>query len=188
MPDPIIMRNIGLEKIERAKEIAVKFHGEQTYGDKPYEHHLQSVVNILHRFNFDPENSDDFPLFVSAWLHDSLEDTELEKSEIENEFGDEIADIVWRVTDEDGANRKERKAKTYLKLKDSEKAIILKLADRIANVESCLRNNSNLLQMYQKEHPTFFEKLRPYSTSEKANEMWEYLNKILEKEQVSKFT
>lgn len=166
------------EQFENARLMALKAHGEQLYGDRPYERHLQEVVEILYRFGFRLENEADFPLLISAWLHDSLEDTDLTKAEIEAEFGAEIADLVWRVTDEDGANRKERKAKTYLKTRKSEQAIILKLADRIANVKSCLQNNQRLLQMYKKEQAHFSESLKPFSQSEKALEMWEHLEKL----------
>lgn len=176
------MKSEKLIKFEKARQMAVEVHGEQTYGDKPYEHHLQYVVNILNRFEFEIESDEDFPLFISAWLHDSLEDTDLEKFQIENEFGEVVADIVWRVTDEEGANRKERKAKTYVKIKESEKAIILKLADRIANVESCLQTNRGLLQMYLKEQPTFSESLKPFSKSEKGLAMWKHLEEILNNE------
>lgn len=166
------------ELFDKARAIAIKAHGEQLYGEKPYEHHLQMVGEILRRFGFHSENDDHFPLLISAWLHDSLEDTDLTKAEIEAVFGNEVADLVWRVTDEDGANRKERKAKTYLKLRESEQAIILKLADRIANVESSLQNNPGLLRMYAKEQFHFSESLKPFSQSEKSFKMWEHLEKL----------
>lgn len=165
--------------LEKARELAVKSHGEQKYGNEPYEFHLQSVVDTLKRFGFDSNNNMDAPLFIAGWLHDSLEDTTLSKYEIEKEFSSEIADLVWRVTDEEGLNRKERKEKTYLKIRESESAIILKLADRIANVESSLKFNKGLLKMYQKEQAGFSENLKQYSKNPKTLEMWKYLEEKL---------
>jgi (p)ppGpp synthase/HD superfamily hydrolase len=135
------------------------------------------VAEVLTSFGFSIET--DPYLMIGAWLHDSIEDTDLTKHEVEAEFGSDVADIVWRVTDEAGGNRKERKARTYPKTRESEDAIILKLADRIANVESSLVTGGDLLHMYRKEHAYFTESLRPFSTKEKALEMWAHLNGLL---------
>jgi len=162
-----------------AQRLACEAHTDQKYGDLPYEHHLQNVVDVLIRFGFDLHNEDEADILIAAWLHDSLEDTNLSLNKIEAYCGAEVADIVYRVTDEPGKNRKERKEKTYPKIRESEKAIQLKLADRIANVKNCIDNNSSLLKMYQKEHQSFVDNLKPYSKQTNTLQMWNYLENLI---------
>src|SRR5262245_31138361 len=100
---------------EQARQLAIAAHGNQTYGDKPYEHHLRAVVDVLKRFGASLEDASTAPLLIAAWLHDSLEDTALSRAEVETNFGAEVTELVWRVTDEPGATRKERKPATYRK-------------------------------------------------------------------------
>lgn len=64
-------------------------------------------------------------------------------------------------------------------MNDKPRAIILKLADRIANVENSLKNNAGLLLMYRKEHSSFAEKLLPASPTEAAV-MWVHLDALLQ--------
>lgn len=163
------------QQFERARLFAIKAHSEQYYCEKPYEYHLQAVINVLIRFGTRIDCETNAPLLVAAWLHDTLEDTSLDKEGIAREFGVEVAELVWLVTDAQGRNRKERKAATYLKTKQSEKAIILKLADRIANVEESLQNSAGLFQMYMKEQEFFqiiFALKRRASKPRKCGTIW----------------
>ena len=164
---------------EQAREVAIAAHGDQQYGDKSYEHHLHAVVNVLRRFGASLEDTATAPLLIAAWLHDSLEDTALSRAEVETCFGAEVAELVWRVTDEPGATRKERKPATYRKTRENQSAVVLKLADRIANVEESLENNSGLLRMYGHEQREFKDALQPSSTSELAARMWDHLDQLL---------
>lgn len=96
--------------IEKAKAFAEKVHTGQTYGgDKPYTYHLAAVVQEAERFKLPEE------VVAAAWLHDTIEDTNTTREELINEFGEEVARLVWAVTDYDGKNRKERAQKTLLK-------------------------------------------------------------------------
>lgn len=134
----------------KAEEFAIKAHGTQKYGDAPYEAHLRHVVKILTDEGF----ATDPVLLAAAWLHDVAEDTATSLTEIETVFGADVSDIVQRVTDEPGANRKERKSKTYPKIRTHRGATIVKLCDRIANVEAS-KANPKKMSMYLSEHPEF---------------------------------
>lgn len=137
--------------IQAAQAFASVKHEGQKYGDtEPYTKHLAHVAEVLLRFKFDDED-----LIVAAWLHDSVEDTDATITQIEMMFGRRVADIVGRVTNEPGKNRKERHAKTYPKIQKSMDATTIKLADRIANVESSVEASSDKLGMYRKEHEAF---------------------------------
>ena len=69
-------------------------------------------------------------------MHDLFEDTAATPELMIGLGADpQAVAIAEKVTDEPGATRKERKLKTYPKIATDAEAIVLKLADRIANVE-----------------------------------------------------
>lgn len=144
--------------IEQAKLFATQKHvldNRQLYSNLlPYTHHLQAVEAVLIRFGFDDEE-----IRAAAWLHDVIEDTRdhnnrVKKRDIEEMFGEDVANLVDAVTNEPGVNRAQRHALTYPKIrKAGVRALALKLADRIANVS----NGGRQVAMYKKEHADFKE-------------------------------
>ena len=84
-----------------------------------------------------------------------MEDTAVSYNDIKEKFGIEVAEIVYAVTDELGRNRKERKAKTYPKIKENKDAIIVKLGDRISNMRNSLLKGHKMSEMYIKEYKEF---------------------------------
>ncbi len=165
-PDPV-----------KARMFAEIAHSGQTYNDEvPYTFHLESVVNVLARFGFTD------PVFVcAAWLHDVIEDTNKSYNDIKKRFTEPVAEIVYAVSSELGRNRKERNEKTYPKIKALVEALILKLADRIANCEyGAATGGKN--DMYKKEYNDFRETLyRETNESYDAQikRMWNHLDKLL---------
>lgn len=155
--------------IERAREIAQTAHQGQKYGGHPYMYHIEKVVQIAKKLGYSQD------VIIACYLHDTLEDTNLTREEIEEIFGKHIADVVYAVTDEPGANRKERKSKTYQKIKAIPDAIAVKLCDRIANVQESLSGNEGLFKMYKKEQPAFEFALRD-SSNQRA---WDILDSML---------
>jgi len=138
--------------ITKARTIAFKAHSTQKYGNQPYSVHLESVAtlalaactgaNCKNRVLFEPGSYSETAVTL-AYLHDIVEDTSVTLSDIKTEFGDFIADCVALLTDEQGSNRKERKAKTYAKMSNIAKnskheiVLIIKACDRLANLSSC---------------------------------------------------
>lgn len=95
-----------------------------------------------------------------AYLHDTIEDTHISNGDIANDFGIYIATCAGMLTDEPGLNRQERKLRSHAKLSRIkgifELALIVKAADRLANVRACIdQSNRRLFTMYQDEHPAF---------------------------------
>lgn len=170
---------MGMEKYDLAKEFASIMHHGQSYGSNPYTYHLEQVEMVINRFGF----RHDMVLRTCAWLHDLIEDTEVSYDQICFRFGSEIADIVYAVTNEMGRNRKERFSKTYPKILSNERALILKLADRIANFEYAKGTNTQYLDMYKKEWKTFKETLYSDDMSDnRIRTMWVYLESIFSDE------
>jgi (p)ppGpp synthase/HD superfamily hydrolase len=159
-----------LEK--RASEFARRAHTGQEYsGGDFHERHLARVVATLRDFGVS-----DPVLLAAAWLHDTVEDTSTTVEDVRREFGDDVADLVWRLTDEPGKNRKERHHLTHLKIRGRPESVRVKLADRIANVESSVEEGTHLFGMYRKEHTQFRADLQREG---EWREMWERLEKSL---------
>ena len=157
------------EKIyKEARMVAVKAHSNQDYdGVFPYEKHTDDVVDILKRFGYSGK------FIVGGYLHDVMEDNGLSYSKIKRHFGKEVAEMVYCVTDELGRDREEKKRKTLPKTASNPDAIILKLADRIANLE-----HGGKLDMYRKEHKEFKQMLFANTPSD-ALKMWECVDKLI---------
>lgn len=71
----------------------------------------------------------------------------------------------------DGKNRKERKARTYPALRANLDAVVVKVADRIANMEENGKGD-----MYAKEFEDFQMNLRIYGH---IPEMWDHLANLV---------
>lgn len=136
--------------VNKARMFAGVAHAGQTYADEmPYTEHLEHVVEKLRKFGFDTP-----AMICAGYLHDVIEDTTKSYNDIMERFGEEVAELVFAVSSELGRNRKERNAKTYPKMAGNAMATVLKLADRIANVDYSLANGGKL-EMYRKEYPDF---------------------------------
>lgn len=177
------------ENVKKAIQFASKAHEGQTYSDVySYVRHLEMVYEVLVEFGF----GEDETLMVSGWLHDVIEDTDASYQTVKKEFGLVVAEAVYGVTDEIGRNRKEKKAKTYPKIRDNDDSLALKLADRIANVKfSCngVFGNPSKFNMYRDEQEEFelelwYNRLREPDAKLtprglKLLNMWEHLRNLL---------
>ena len=114
-----------MNKIEKAINFAREKHkGQLDDEGKDYFFHLEQVVDILQSV------TDDEEIIASAYLHDTLEDTNTTYNELVEEFGVVVADLVNEVTHE---GQKDEKGFYFPRLK-SKKAILIKFADRLSNI------------------------------------------------------
>lgn len=135
-----------------ARDFAIHAHGGQLYGTRPYVVHLDAVAELAAPFGEVAR--------CAAYLHDVVEDTEVPLDQVREVFGELVATCVELVTDAPGTTRKERKAKTYAKLAlvsgPAELALVVKTADRLANVRACVADDKrDLWAMYQGEQAVF---------------------------------
>lgn len=162
------------DKAIRARQFADEAHGAQLYDGRPYMFHLEQVYGMLLRFKVQTDE-----LLIAAILHDVIEDTALNFSDLNREFGPLVAELVYAVTDELGRNRHERHFKTYPKIKALPLSITLKLADRIANVEHSIRaGNRDKFLMYRREHFEFLAGIGPAGPIS----MWKHLEDLMKLE------
>lgn len=163
-----------MTQLEIALMIAEKAHVNQTYDIFPYMYYIKRVVEVATDLGYDES------ILIACALHDSIEDDGVSYNDIKKAFGQEIAEIVFAVTDELGRNRIERKSKTYPKIQANWKATVVKICDRIANAEHSKQYSRSKFQMYQNEHETFctmlMSKHHPHSETNRA---WKRLNKLM---------
>lgn len=160
--------------IMKAKEFAFKYHEGDKYGIYPYTFHLNQVYNVLKFFGVHDEL-----ILVCAWLHDIIEDTECLYEDLFEEFGKDVADLTYLVTDKRGKNRQERQQKTYPLIAKDERARILKLADRIANMTQSQHEKEKQWLMYAKEYDFFKTTLLTEDYSVVEQTMWRYLEGLM---------
>lgn len=172
-------KELTIAKYNAIRDFAIENHNNQKYGKYPYEIHLTNVISVLFRQGvFISENN--YSLLASSWLHDILEDTPITHDEFISQFGKEIFDIVWALTDGEGNNRKERKDKMYKKLIHNQNAIIVKLADRIANVEFSLINQDHEhFNKYVIENEELNNQLKNNIQTDLGNKLLKYLNSVI---------
>lgn len=169
------------ERLRKAIAFAIEAHGVQKYGKEPYATHLHQVAETLHRFYknvADLSNrlnigQDEF--LCAAWLHDTIEDTGTTREQIEKEFGANVANLVWAVTNESGATTEEKAKTTYRKIGSVSGATLLKLADRIANLETCIRQANGKMK---KKYRSLFPLMKEFMRSDEGPDMWAYLETL----------
>jgi guanosine-3',5'-bis(diphosphate) 3'-pyrophosphohydrolase len=141
------------ELVSHARTFALEHHSDQKYGAKPYIYHLDAVAKLVEPYSIKAQ--------IIAYLHDILEDTKVTYQHLTSEFGEDIARCVQLVTDDQISNPQQRTANTYTRLVSIEKsskdavALIVKVADRLANMQASLETRPMLLALYIGEHPRF---------------------------------
>jgi len=170
-------------KLLECWDFASKHHKGQWYGSKPYMYHLKKVSDVAMDCNITDES-----ILMSCLLHDIIEDTEVSFNDIKEKFGEEVAEIVYCVTDELGRSRKERKFKTYKKIRNNPKSIVVKLCDRISNISESMGSenfNLKLMKMYLDEHNDFVKGISNRVSFDLTMKCWikyEAMIKVLENE------
>lgn len=114
---------------DTARALAVEHHRDQLYGrsNLPFTHHLTAVAGLVALY------TEDQTTVAAAWLHDIVEDTEIEVGDIRAAYGDELADIVDRLTDPSGLTRRMAKEIAIPRAAECPKAALVRLADRFVN-------------------------------------------------------
>jgi guanosine-3',5'-bis(diphosphate) 3'-pyrophosphohydrolase len=128
----------GIVPVMQALDFAARRHASQRRkGDQaePYLNHLVEVACLL------AEATDGLdPALISAGiLHDTVEDTPTEFSELEERFGAEVATLVRELTDDKRLPKVLRKQKQVRSAPHtSPRARMIKIADKISNIRSVL--------------------------------------------------
>ena len=98
-----------------------------------YVIHLTEVARLL----AEATDGADPALVMAGLLHDTVEDTATTESELRAAFGDDVTALVIQVTDDKTLDKDERKRlQIQTAPGKSERARMLKIADKIANLRS----------------------------------------------------
>jgi GTP pyrophosphokinase len=110
---------------DKALEFASIKHEEQLDDQgRPYFFaHIIQVHSLL------KDITDDEEILCAGILHDTIEDTDTTYDELVHEFTKEIADLVLELT-----HQGEKETGRYFGLLHSNKAVIVKFADRLSNL------------------------------------------------------
>jgi (p)ppGpp synthase/HD superfamily hydrolase len=144
--------------VKEAKELAKKLHEGMTdkYGN-PYFEHLERVADRVRdmEYNMVDETSEINLYLVAAYLHDSVEDTEMELFDIESKFGKDIAVAIDLLTRKEGmpyseyVERIRRDAKSDV-INSGKIARVVKLADLFDHLMGPTPCPPNLIKRYEK--------------------------------------
>lgn len=120
---------------------------KRKYTKEDYISHPQEVALILTKIAAKPE------VVAAGWLHDVVEDTNVELDLIHQEFGHRVAELVSWLTDEEVAgNRAARKAYARERWKKAPNdAKTVKLADIISNTKDVAEHDPKFAEVYLEE-------------------------------------
>lgn len=111
--------------------------GQKRRSGKPYFTHCIQVGQKLSEWNLDLNT------IIAGLLHDTIEDTDVTKEDIINNFNFEIAELVEGVSKLSGirfTSRKEKQAENYMKMflsvAQDIRVILIKFADRLHNMKT----------------------------------------------------
>lgn len=124
--------------IDRAYIFSARVHaGQLRLSGEPYLAHPLEVANILTEMKLDPVS------IAAGLLHDVVEDTHSTAEEIYNIFGKDVTHIVSGVTkisslpfSSDQHRQAENTRKMILAMADDIRVILVKLADRLHNIQT----------------------------------------------------
>ncbi|PZO50120.1 MAG: bifunctional (p)ppGpp synthetase/guanosine-3',5'-bis(diphosphate) 3'-pyrophosphohydrolase [Alphaproteobacteria bacterium] len=124
--------------INRAYIYATAAHGSQTrHSGDPYFAHPIEVAGILTEYKLDAAT------IVAGLLHDTIEDTEVTRKDIEAKFGVQVADLVEGVTklskleiQSEENKQAQNLQKFILAMSRDVRVLLVKLADRLHNMRT----------------------------------------------------
>jgi guanosine-3',5'-bis(diphosphate) 3'-pyrophosphohydrolase len=125
-----------VQAILSAVVFAAQKHSTQRrlgFAAEPYINHLVEVAHLVAGALSEPDTN----LVSAALLHDTIEDAGVTMEELTERFGSDVAALVNEVTDDKSLPKQERKRLQIESApKKSERAQMIKLADKISNLRS----------------------------------------------------
>lgn len=146
--------------VERAAIFAAKAHANaeqlRKYTGEPYVMHPARVVALVRSV---PHTDN---MLAAAWLHDVVEDCDVELQDIERWFGYEVRDYVAWLSDEDGEGNRAIRKSIYCAAIARAPAEVqtIKLADLIDNTSDIVLHDPKFARVYMAEKAALLDVLR----------------------------
>lgn len=151
-----------LPVLDTAAAAAARWHGDQLRPTGvPYMEHLLEALEVL----VCGARVSDPDVLVATLLHDAVEDTPATLQDVEEAFGPAVAELVDWVTkpgtgDQGRAARRAAKAAYLRRLRSAPRqAVLVKLADRVSNVQRLDQMPAGFQRSYYAETVTYIEPL-----------------------------
>ena len=164
---------MNLEKFIEVYKFAKEAHGEQkrkTTGD-PYISHSVAVSEIARKGGGDEHT------ISACLLHDTVEDTLVTLEEIRERFGYDVAFLVDGVTK--ASNEQETLKKVEKYSRTDKRVIVVKLADRIHNMQDILNPILHKTRnRYKISSPKYIELGKELGYEELASQLEKLTNNI----------
>ena len=169
-----------------AQHLAIKWHDDvnHQYDEERYGYHLKMAAEVAEKFKHLIPKKDWDDVLAACWLHDTMEDCRKTYNDILKLFNEQIAELVYAVTNEKGRSRKDRaNNKYYTGIRRTKYATFVKMCDRIANVtyglDKSWKDQNRMVDMYRKENENFKKKVYVLG----YDEMFNYLDDLLDEGQ-----
>lgn len=163
--------------LKQIEQYAIRLHESvnHKYDGWGYSVHLSWVYEAAIKYRHLLNESEVDVALKSCWLHDTIEDCRQTYNDIKKLAGEEVADVVYAVTNEKGKTRKERaNQKYYDGIKANPIAVFVKLCDRIANMRYSEKTRSRMLKMYCEEAKEFADAIYMERFAEMFQEIKSY--------------
>lgn len=147
------------------------------YDSYSYMYHVDEVARFNRFYTEGCSAIEQSIAEICGYLHDMEEDGDMTFNDIKGEFGEYVAEVTFRVSDEKGRNRKARKPDfLYSEMKEVTGAVLTKVSDRLSNQKNGKIRGNSKSNMYVKEHEGF--KGRLY-TEGVLDHVWDSLETFL---------
>ena len=132
------MPDVDMPLVDKAIEYARQKHKDQLRKDgSPYIIHPMAVAEIVVEMGLDED------ALLGALLHDCIEDTDASHDDIEQSFGQNVAELVEGVTKLTRANfssseerQMENLRKMFMAMSKDIRVVLIKIADRLHNMRT----------------------------------------------------
>lgn len=165
--------------LKKIIELASKKHKNDKYGDHPYTFHLKGTVEVAKLLLKDYPRLD--VIIAALWLHDIKEDTDVTDEEILEAIDNrlDILEIINLVTlEKSNLTKKEKQLKLFPYTRNNQEAVLVKLCDRIFNIENSIKEKNKFKNLYKKEDDRFkFGLFNPDHSY--AKKLWSHYENLL---------
>lgn len=146
-------------KVREARGLATYQLRHKHYDKYSYMYHVDEVARYC-KFYTEGTIIEQLIAEICGLLHDVEEDGDLTFNDFKSEFGEYIAEVTIRVSDEKGRDRQERKPDSlYEEMKEITGAVFTKLCDRMSNQKNGKIRAGGMKKTYMLEHDGFKSKL-----------------------------